>query len=206
MARAIKNKPYDPEKERTVYDDEYYHNHVKYYQRGIPHFEQFLRDEFKFESIADIGCGTGAFSAPFQTDKKVYGFDFSVGSEGVSFLDPKNYYSADLTVPNSTSVAKGVDIAMSLEVYEHLLPEFEMTYLDNVFGLGSKWVIISCAPPGQWGRHHVNCKSLADVEATVTGRFPQYVVNPDITDRFKKIKLLASFYRKNTLVFERRDV
>lgn len=197
--------PYDPDFEKKTYDAAYYENHTKYYEKGIPFFESYIRDNFVFNSIADCGCGTGAFSAPFQSDKTVYGFDYSVGSKLVTFLNPGNYYEADLTVPGSTSVAQGVDLVISLEVYEHIKPAYENNYLQNVFGLDSKYVIISCAPEGQWGRHHYNCKNPEDVVATVSNLYPNYERNDDLTEKFKRIRKLASFYRKNTIVFCKKD-
>lgn len=204
VLRAL--KPYDAEFEKNTYDASYYENHTKYYEKGIPFFEAFVRDNFEFESIADCGCGTGAFTAPFQKDKKVFGFDYSVGSKQVSFLDPGNYYEADLTEVGATDVAKNVDVVVSLEVYEHIKPAYEETYLSNVFGLGAHHVIISCAPEGQWGRHHYNCKNPEDVIAIVTRLYPEYEPDNDLTEKFKKIKKLASFYRKNTIVFRKKDV
>lgn len=196
---------YDPQLESEQYDPDYYVNHTKYYDRGIPHFVDFLKENFKFDSIADIGCGTGAFVAPLQDEKKVFGFDFSVGAkdESVQQLKPENFYVVDLAQENATAVAQDVDIALSLEVYEHIYPAHEDTYVKNVFGLNAKYVIISCAEPGQIGRRHVNCKTKEDVTAKIAEMYPQYVVNEALTDKFAHIKRLASFYRKNTLVFER---
>lgn len=201
MSRIL-SKPYDSEQEKHVYDAAYYQNHTKYYEKGIANFEQFVREQFLFRSIADIGCGTGAFVAPFQKDKKVYGFDFSVGSQEVSFLDKENKYEADLTVKDSTKIAQDVDVALSLEVYEHIRAEYEEIYLDNVFGLNAKYVIISCAAKGQWGRHHVNCKSTDEVVKIVQERYPQYKLNEEKTQKFREIKKLAAFYKRNTVIFE----
>jgi SAM-dependent methyltransferase len=194
-------KIYSSETEKMVYDAAYYENHVKYYERGIPNFIQYLKDNFDFESIADIGCGAGAFTSPLQIEKKVYGFDFSIGSKEVTFLTKENLYEADLTIENSTKIAQNVDLVISLEVYEHIRAEFEKIYLNNVFGLNAKYVIISCAPEGQWGRHHVNCKSIEEVIKTVEENYSQYKLNEEKTTNFKKIKALASFYKRNTLVF-----
>jgi len=206
MATKRAFTPYDADLEKRTYDAAYYENHVKYYEKGIPFFESYVRDNFEFESIADCGCGTGAFVAGFQDDKKVFGFDYSNGSKEVTFLKPENFHEADLTESGATAIAQGVDIVISLEVYEHIKPAFEDNYLENVFGLGAKHVIISCAPPKQWGRHHYNCKSTDEVKETVGEKFPQYEIDEERTEAFKRIKKLASFYRKNTMVFRKKGV
>jgi SAM-dependent methyltransferase len=211
MGRKIADRPYNAESEKKVYDESYYHNHTQYYEKGIAGFVNFLINNFRFDSIADVGCGTGAFVSPFQTMAnmsdtdyfKVIGFDFSVGAKEVQFLKPENYIEADLTVPGSTIAAKDFDIVMSLEVYEHLLPAFEETYLRNIFDLNPKHVVISCAAPGQWGRHHVNCIGKEGVQAKVGQMFPNYKVNEELTSKFAEIPKLASFYRKNTTIFDR---
>lgn len=203
--RGLK-EPYSSEYESNAYDKDYYDNHEKYYNRAIPYFEEFIRSNFNFESIADIGCGTGAFTLPFERDKKVYGFDFSVGAKVACKLKPENYHVADLSERGSTWVADSdVDIALSLEVYEHIFPEFEMNYLSNVFGIGARFVIISCAVPGQIGRRHVNCKTQDDVIGMIAEYYPSYQLREDLIEKFKTIKYLASFYRNNTLIFDKGE-
>lgn len=198
-------EPYDAEYERNAYDADYYKNHTKYYEKAIPNFATFMNDNFKFESIADIGCGTGAFVHPFEDTKKVLGFDFSVGSKAENVLKKKNYISTDISKEGATEAAKDFDIAMSLETYEHIFPEFEKVYLSNIFGLNPKFVILSCAEPGQIGRRHVNCKTKSDVIKIVKKLYPNYKVRKDLMEKFSKIKYLASFYRKNTLILQRHD-
>lgn len=198
------NEGYDESYERKAYDKDYYDNHSKYYERAIPGFQKFILDNFEpFRSIADIGCGTGAFIEGFQVSKSVFGYDFSDGSKLTHRLYPENFYDRDLSKPNATVEAKNVDIALSLETYEHIFPEFELNYLENIFGLGSKYVIISCAVPGQIGRRHVNCRTQEDVIATVELIYPKYKLRNDLMEKFSKISYLASFYRKNTLIYEK---
>lgn len=197
--------PYDAEYEKNAYDGDYYDNHEKYYERGVPQFVKYLKENFEFESIADVGCGNGSFTAPLQDEKKVFGFDFSVGAIEKMKLKPENFHIADLSTPNATDVAKGVDLVMSLEVAEHIFPEFEKVYLGNVFGLGAKWVLLSWAVPGQIGRRHVNLKTREEVLETVEESFPRYYPHHELTEKFRNIRYLASFYRNNTVVFKLED-
>lgn len=192
-----KVRPYDPEYERNTYDADFYESHTKYYEKGIPNFVSFLNENVEFESFADLGCGSGAFCAPFQATKDVLGVDFSVGAEKFNYLDPKNYLSADLSKP--LNLNRTYDLVMSLEVWEHLLPECEQGYLDNIFALKPKTLIISCAPPGQWGRHHYTPRTGEEVVKIVSSR--GYSLNQGLTEKFRTIKKLAGFYKKNTHVF-----
>lgn len=197
--KANKPRPYDHDFESKTYDAAYYQNHTKYYEKGISGFADFLRNNIEFCSLVDLGCGTGAFSASVQDEKDVLGIDFSVGSREVSFLKPENFLVADLTQP--LDLNKRFDVVMSLEVWEHMLPDCENVYLDNVCSLDPKVLIISCAVPGQIGRHHYTPHTHSEVIDTISAR--GFRLNETLTEKFRKIPKLATFYRKNTFVFNK---
>jgi SAM-dependent methyltransferase len=190
-------KTYDAEFERNAYDDAYYHNHVKYYEKGLSGFAKFMLENVSFNSLCDLGCGTGAFSATLQDEKEVLGVDFSVGSENVSYLKKENFLLGDLTQP--LNLGRKFDVVLSLEVWEHLYRECEQAYLDNIVALDPSTLIISCARPGQWGRHHVNLQSQEEWVPKITSR--GYSVSEDLTQKFRAIPRLATFYKKNTVIF-----
>lgn len=198
---AKKLKTYDEQHERETYDKEFYDKHECYYKKAIPHFTQYMLDNFEFESICDIGCGTGEFLSSLQGTKDVLGIDFSVGASQCLVLDKDKYLDADVTKP--LNLNRTFDIVMSLEVFEHIFPELEQAYLDNIDALQPKHIIMSCAPPGQWGRHHVNPKDATYVIEALARR--GYELDVERTEKFRKIKKLASFYRKNTNVFRKKQ-
>lgn len=190
-------KTWNSNLESRAYDAAYYDNHTKYYNRGIKNFEKFVRDNISFHSLCELGCGTGAFSAPFLQDKDVLGVDFSVGASEVTLLG-KNFMNGDLSKP--LGLNKTFDVVLSLEVWEHLMPEVEQEYLDNLFVLQPKTLILSCAIPGQVGRHHYLPHTHAEANAIVAQR--GYAPNEQLTEKFRNIKSLAKFYRVNTFVYE----
>lgn len=200
MPTNKKLKTYDADHERQTYDLDFYERHEGYYLKGIPYFTEYMKENFEFESICDLGCGPGAFLSMLQNEKDVCGVDFSVGVQQKLDIDRSKYVDADLTKP--LPFKRKYDIVMSLEVWEHLHPEFEGQYLDNVDSLSPDHVIISCAHPGQWGRHHYSPKTADEVVATMTAR--GYVLDDALTEKFRKIRCLATFYRKNTFVFHRK--
>lgn len=185
--------------ESRTYDSAYYENHTKYYERGIVNFEKFVRENIKFDSLAELGCGTGAFSAPFTSDKEVLGIDFSVGSREMSFLDKKNFLVGDLSKP--LLLGRHYDLVISLEVWEHLMPEVEPAYLDNIFSLTPDYLVLSCAVPGQVGRHHYLPHTHSEA-VSIVSQFG-YAVDNDLTNAFRSIKKLARFYRSNTFVYKK---
>lgn len=199
MPTNKKMRTYDADHEKQTYDKDFYERHTAYYDRAIPFFTAFMKDAFTFESICDLGCGPGDFLRELQNERDVCGVDFSVGAAQVLKIDPSKYVEADLTKP--LPFQRHYDVVMSLEVWEHLHPEFEKQYLDNIDSLTPDHLIISCAAPKQWGRHHYNPRDAQEVIDIMTAR--GYTLDPELTAQFKKIRYLASFYRRNTFVFHK---
>jgi hypothetical protein len=48
------------------------------------------------------------------------------------------------------------DLAMSIEVAEHILPEKSEVLVDNIVNASSKYIIFTAASPGQGGEGHIN--------------------------------------------------
>lgn len=205
VAKSKRYKGWDPQKESETYDVGFYEKHRKYYDKGIVHYAEWLEQNLQFDSIVDVGCGCGDFLVPLVEKKKVLGIDFSTGAEAMLAIPPECYLCHDLTKPLSELDTKSsYDLVVSLEVYEHIPEEFESTFIDNLLAFKPKTLILSCAEPGQWGRHHYNCRGKDEVVTILTGK--GYAYDEALTSSFQKIKKLASFYRKNTAVFTRCDV
>lgn len=108
------------------------------------------------KSVVDIGCGTGLYLAPFNIEIK-YGVDISA----VAF-DPelkkessRNLIVKDLTKPKAIPLK--TDLAICLEVVEHVGDENVEVLMDNIVS-ASDILVVTSAPPGQAGLNHVNCQ------------------------------------------------
>lgn len=113
---------------------------------------------FKPATIVDVGCATGDFVKGFQ-DRGL----MALGIEGSKNCAPF------LEAPQSTVLIMDLrrqftkldlgpfDVALCLEVAEHIEEEFVEEFLDNLCAL-SKTIVMSYAPPGAGGHHHVNCQ------------------------------------------------
>jgi SAM-dependent methyltransferase len=110
-----------------------------------------LSERFRPARVADVGCGNGVYAAAFRERGAEV-----VAIDGVSRDDPRRgpVEIRDLTEPFE-NVWGPLDLTMCLEVAEHIPEEFSGALLENLAGLGGT-LILSCAPPGQGGRHHVN--------------------------------------------------
>ena len=193
-----KRREWDSEFEARSYDREYYDKSAQYYDRAMPAFTRWLAS-FEPTSIADVGCGTGAFIAPFAGRIPVIGIDISV--DAGHLLPSACFLRFDLTQPFPPSLM--ADLVLSLEVYEHIPAEHEDQFLDNIVGFLPRLVVLSCAKPGQWGRHHCNCQTAEHVAEQMAKR--GYAHDPEATKPLLTMKYLATFYRRNTQVYRRAE-
>jgi len=115
----------------------------------------FLIQNLDFSSVIDIGCGDGQFINEFIRHEI-----FNVkGIEGKWILDSLDIAEApwlqiaDLT--EEISFKSQFDLAICLEVAEHLEEEYSDTLIRNLTR-ASDVVFFSAAIPGQGGTNHVN--------------------------------------------------
>jgi|SRR3989344_4343046 len=132
-----------------------------FYDARLAHsLVNFCQDK-GIKTVMDCGCGTGDYVKELRRSgmQHVYGCD---GNPDTSQLGGENCIVADLSVPNFLSKTRHAGnkfgCVMSLEVAEHLPPQHEDVFLDNVTGIVAKdgWLILSWAKKGQGGLGHVN--------------------------------------------------
>jgi SAM-dependent methyltransferase len=115
----------------------------------VPH----LKEIFDPQSVIDLGCGTGAWLAAFGLPD-VFGVDAHAPSDALEFPSEK-FRRADLGVP--LELDRRFDLALSLEVGEHLPEDAAETLVASLVSLASA-VVFSAAIPGQPGTDHINCQ------------------------------------------------
>ena len=110
------------------------------------------------KKVVDVGCGRGPWLKAFSDSgtKELVGIDGDwVRQEDM--LDKKiEFHSIDLsstTIENP--INKKFDLAMSLEVAEHLKPEQAIPFVNYLIGF-SDTILFSAAFSGQGGTDHVN--------------------------------------------------
>ena len=112
-----------------------------------------LHDNFRPGRLVDLGCGCGVYSHFFlKLGVEVVCIDGVQPPEKHAF--PVEIVQQDMTVP-FTNVWGAFDLALCLDVGEHIPEDLSEPFLQNITQF-SDWLILSCAPPGQGGHHHVN--------------------------------------------------
>ncbi len=153
-------------------------------------------------SVVDVGCGQGAWLHVFRE----HGVDDVVGVDG-DYVDPASlliprecFRAADLTA--GIELERGFDLAVSLEVAEHLPERHADTFVAALTGL-APIVLFSAAIPFQGGTHHVN-EQWQDywVERfRARGFVPVDCVRPRVWNDTS----VAGWYAQNVLVYARPD-
>lgn len=151
-------------------------------------------------SVVDVGCGEGAWLAEFAAAGcRCVGID-GPQVDPARLLVPRDaFLEHDLEQPLSLDGDR-FDLAVSLEVAEHLSPARADGFVDELTWLSDR-VLFSAAVPGQGGYGHVNeqphdywIRRFEDCGYAVTALFQR---------RFADVEAVASWYRANLLLFVR---
>jgi len=108
-------------------------------------------------SVIDVGCGIGDVVGELNR-RSIPSRGVEGSPEVTEYFDNDAWDKIvihDLRKPLSDYLP--FDLCLSLEVAEHIEPEYADTYVDNLCQL-SRRVLVSAAPPGQGGHYHVNCQ------------------------------------------------
>ncbi len=139
----------------SVYDEKFYAEQLgdslESARRVVPHVLKYVRPQ----SVVDVGCGVGTWLSVFAEHgvEELCGVDGSYVSLDMLHIAPAQFQPHDLTQP--LRLARQFDLAVSLEVAEHLPPACAATFVEGLTRLAPV-VLFSAAIPGQGGVHHVN--------------------------------------------------
>lgn len=107
-------------------------------------------------AAVDIGCGVGTWLATLGTHgvERLQGYDGPWVDPDLLEIRPDQFVQRDLTreIPLP---ARRYDLAISLEVAEHLPADSASTFVRSLTNQ-SDFVLFSAATPFQGGRHHLN--------------------------------------------------
>jgi len=116
----------------------------------------FMQKNLNVKSMLDIGCGPGGMVKLAN--------DLGISAHGIdgdfivdrSDIDPNCITIHDYTTGPSNLDLK-VDLIWSVEFVEHVEEQYQDNYMKD-FQKGN-FVIMTFAPPGAPGYHHVNCQT-----------------------------------------------
>ena len=106
-------------------------------------------------SVVDVGCGTGEFLTVFQecAVDEILGIDGEYVERDQLAIPQDRFMALDISKP--FTIDRSYDLAVCLEVAEHLPPESASGFVESLTCLAPV-VLFSSAIPHQAGTNHVN--------------------------------------------------
>lgn len=153
-------------------------------------------------SVVDIGCGRGVWLKAFmeQGVADVAGYDGSYVDQTSLAFPKEQFHVAELEKP--VSIDRPFDLALCLEVAEHLPATAADTLVDTVIK-AAPVVLFSAAVPLQGGSRHVNEQWPAYWEEKFRAR--GYIPVDAVRRRIWGDARISFFYQQNILIYVRED-
>ena len=141
----------------SVYDEQFFINNRA---EGLKHAEWFvplLVKVFNPKTMIDVGCGTGHFVEKARLLAiDAYGIEGATRAHMGLGTAPMAWEDLRKPLPQQHPYRWGRgDLAICIEVAEHIEPEYADVFTDNLCLL-SDTIVMTAAPPGQGGLQHVN--------------------------------------------------
>jgi SAM-dependent methyltransferase len=163
----------------------------------------FLLSFLKMNSVVDVGCGIGHWLVALKSKgtDDVLGIDGFHLDKSLFLLDQSQIRQFDLEQP--FSLDRTFDLAICLEVAEHISPANAATLIESLTRL-SDTILFSAAIPGQGGQNHINEQWPSYWQE----KFAQFgfqlydVIRPQIWWNTK----IKSYYRQNIFIASRYPI
>lgn len=157
---------------------------------------------FNPESVADFGCGVGTWVRALLDIgvSDVVGIDGNYIRDESLVIHHDRFVRADIAQP--VYLDRKFDLAISMEVAEHLPPEKATVFIDTLTR-HSDVVLFSAAVPHQGGTHHVNEQWPGYWSSLF--RSHGYRCVDCLRDVFWEDDRIAWWYRQNMFLFVAND-
>lgn len=139
----------------SPYNDAFYRPHLDSSYRSASIYLRHLSTHYQPASIADFGCGRGSWLAAAHESgiENLLGIDGPWNGQDKMVSPAIQFIAADLNQP--ISLEQRVDLAMSLEVAEHLMPASAETFVQSLTQAADV-VMFGAAYNHQGGVNHFN--------------------------------------------------
>jgi SAM-dependent methyltransferase len=154
------------------------------------------------KSVVDVGCGIGAWLGVWREQgvTDVLGIDGDWVDRKMLQIPEEQFVAHDLSQPYD--VGRSYDLAMSLEVGEHLDSSDIDAFVDLLTSLAPV-VLFSAAIPNQGGQHHVNERWQGDWAKDFERR--GFVAVDCVRPHIWENQNVQVWYRQNIVVYVKQD-
>lgn len=188
---------------KSIYDKSFYESRDAATSYFADRLATVIADIFSPSSAVDLGCGVGTILRHL----KMKGCSDIMGVEG-PWLDTAHlviakdvFRHADLTKP--LNFGRSFDVAISLEVAEHIDEEFADAFVDSLCRLSPR-IVFSAAIPYQGGVSHVNERWQSYWADKFAER--KYKTFDAIRPLVWNDKKVPTYYRQNTIIYLHEDL
>jgi SAM-dependent methyltransferase len=188
------------------YTSAFFENHAGGSRRSADRIAGIVLDLVRPKSVVDVGCGVGTWLAAFCEAGvlDITGFDGDYVDRTLLQIPAESFHPVDLaevwTLSSQPWPERRYDLAISLEVAEHLPPEFSDAFVRQLTDMAPA-VLFSAAIPRQSGTGHINERWQSEWAAIFAsyGYHPHDVIRPAVwTDRD-----VEPWYAQNALLYLR---
>jgi SAM-dependent methyltransferase len=185
------------------YDHEFFEDHVHKARTSAEAIVPLVMELVEPASVVDLGCGLGTWLAAFAR----HGVSDYIGVDGdwvpreAMEIPAGHFVPARLDHP--LELGRRFDLAVSLEVAEHLPERIAKRFVDTATGLAPV-VLFSAAIPHQGGLHHLN-EQWPDYWAALFAA-EGFVVVDSIRSLVWSIPGVSYWYKQNAFLYVRSDV
>ena len=185
-----------------IYDDKFFDKNLEWNKPIAAKLVNVLIDYFSPSSVVDLGCGNAEFLNEFyKKGIKIQGYEGSRCAIGKALIDKKYIQLFDLK--NKIFSPHKFDLAICLEVAEHIEKKFSKRLMENLTSL-SDTVVFTAASPDQGGHFHINEQS----RGFWIGLFKErsYNLDNDTTEKIKqemKEEGILWWYCDNIMIFRK---
>lgn len=153
-------------------------------------------------SVIDIGCGTGTWLAVFKSHNvdEITGVDGHWVQDEMLVIPKSCFIAQDLT--QKLKIERRFDLAVSLEVAEHLHREYAQHFVGTLVNISSV-ILFSAAIPFQNGTDHVN-EEWPEYWAQLFAEH-DYVPIDCIRERIWRNEDVVWWYAQNILLFAEKQ-
>ncbi|MGC9217634.1 class I SAM-dependent methyltransferase [Acidithiobacillus sp.] len=139
---------------QAIYTDSFFAGQLSGTKSSATTVVPIITELFDPKSVVDVGCGAGVWLAEFhRRGVDTHGIDGDYVNREMLQIPQDKFLPHDLTKP--LELGRTFDMAVSLEVAEHLPPESAEQFVALLTSLAPV-VVFSAAIPGQGGVNHVN--------------------------------------------------
>ncbi len=181
----------------NCYDYVFYLNNRYHSVLSAQHILGILFQLLEHKTIVDLGCGTGTWLwvATQLGSEEVHGYDGDYVPRNLLMIDESCFEAANLA--NRITDTKKYDLAISMEVGEHLPESAADTFVDNICSQADT-ILFSAAHPGQGGDDHINEQPQSYWVSKFASRGYEKI---EIREIFKNDLKIESWYRDNMVLF-----